>query len=192
MNKGVLFVISAPSGCGKGSVLSLVTETNSNIHYSVSATTRKPREGEVNGVNYHFIKKEDFEALIQGGNMLEYAEYCGNYYGTPARPVKDMLNSGKHVMLEIEVQGAMKVKEKCPDAALIFVVPPSLDELKRRLLKRGTETEEVIAQRLAQAENEMRAAKEYDYIIVNENLETAAEDLKTVIRAEELRNRGCI
>ncbi len=139
MNKGLLIVVSAPSGCGKGTILSEVLKDD-RFYYSVSATTRSPRLGEVNGVTYHFITKQDFEERIKNNAMLEYAEYCGNYYGTPKKEIDEMREQGKNVILEIEVQGAMKVREICPDAVFIFVLPPSVAELERRLKKRATET----------------------------------------------------
>lgn len=186
MNKGLLIVVSAPSGCGKGTILSEILKED-GYYYSVSATTRNPREGEVDGVNYHFISKEEFQQRISENGMLEYAQYCGNYYGTPKKEVDDMRSRGRDVILEIEVQGAMKVKKLCPDAVFIFIAPPSVAELERRLRKRGTETDEVIAQRVAEAEGEISHACEYDYVIVNGALEDAIEYFKTVVRAEKLR-----
>ena len=154
---------------------------------SVSATTRSPREGEINGVNYHFITRNDFEQRIADGGFLEYAEYCGNLYGTPMKEVNEMLEQGKNVILEIEVQGAIKVMNKRPDALAVFIAPPSIAELRRRLHKRGTETDEVIEQRIAQATNEVSLAAKYDYIIVNDALEDAVDDFFHVVRAEQLR-----
>lgn len=186
MNKGLLIVVSAPSGCGKGTILSEVLKDD-RFYYSVSATTRSPRLGEVNGVTYHFITKQDFEERIKNNAMLEYAEYCGNYYGTPKKEIDEMREQGKNVILEIEVQGAMKVREICPDAVFIFVLPPSVAELERRLKKRATETDNVIAQRVSQARSEIELARKYDYVVVNAALEDAINDFKTVIKAEELK-----
>lgn len=186
MNKGLLIVVSAPSGCGKGTILSEVLKDD-RFYYSVSATTRSPRLGEVNGVTYHFITKQDFEERIKNNAMLEYAEYCGNYYGTPKKEIDEMREQGKNVILEIEVQGAMKVREICPDAVFIFVLPPSIAELERRLKKRATETDDVIAQRVSQARSEIELARKYDYVVVNAALEDAINDFKAVIKAEELK-----
>lgn len=186
MNKGLLIVVSAPSGCGKGTILSEVLKDD-RFYYSVSATTRSPRLGEVNGVTYHFITKQDFEERIKNNAMLEYAEYCGNYYGTPKKEIDEMREQGKNVILEIEVQGAMKVRGICPDAVFIFVLPPSVAELERRLKKRATETDDVIAQRVSQARSEIELARKYDYVVVNAALEDAINDFKAVIKAEELK-----
>lgn len=186
MNKGRLIVFSAPSGCGKGTMLEQILK-NEDFCVSVSATTRSPREGEVDGVNYYFISKDEFTERIGEGKFLEYAEYCGNFYGTPMNKVNEMLEKGKNVILEIEVQGAVKVMNKRPDALSIFIAPPSINELRRRLHKRGTESDEVIEQRVAQASNEVALAAKYDYIIVNDALEDAVEDFFHVVRAEQLR-----
>lgn len=187
MNKGMLIVVSGPSGCGKGTVLAEILKSD-RIFYSVSATTRSPRPGETDGVNYYFLTKEKFEKLIEDDGMLEYASYCGNYYGTPKKPVEDMLEQGKHVILEIEVQGAMKVMEKCPEAVFVFILPPSLKELERRLNKRGTEAEDVIKKRLSEAAGEIKQAYKYNYAVINGELEKAVDDLKAIIRAEELKS----
>lgn len=189
MSKGTLFIVSGPSGCGKGTVLAEILKQD-NVYYSVSATTRAPRPGEINGVNYHFLSKDEFERLIENGGMLEYANYCGNYYGTPKKPVEDMLTEGKNVILEIEVQGALKVMEKCPEAVSVFILPPSLKELRRRLHKRGTETEEVIEKRIGEAAGEIRKAVNYDYVMINGELEIAVSDLLSIINSQKLKKEN--
>lgn len=189
MSKGTLFIVSGPSGCGKGTVLVEILKQD-NVYYSVSATTRAPRPGEINGVNYHFLSKDEFEKLIENGGMLEYANYCGNYYGTPKKPVEDMLAEGKNVILEIEVQGALKVMEKCPEAVSVFILPPSLKELRRRLHKRGTETEEVIEKRIGEAAGEIRKAVNYDYVMINGELEIAVSDLLSIINSQKLKKEN--
>ena len=186
MNKGILIVVSAPSGCGKGTILAEVMK-DEKFYYSVSATTRSPRPGETDGVNYHFLGREQFEELIKTGGMLEYAEYCGNYYGAPRDKVLEKINEGKNVILEIEVQGAMQIREKCPEAVFVFIAPPSVAELRNRLEKRGTETPEVINQRVSEAAQEISFAYRYDYVVVNNILEDAVNDFISVIRAEELK-----
>ena len=186
MNKGRLIVFSAPSGCGKGTMLAEILK-DKNYAVSVSATTREPREGEQDGVNYYFLSKGDFLQKVADSEFLEYAEFCDNYYGTLISEVEGKLSEGVNVILEIEVQGAMKIREKRPDALFIFVLPPSVAELRRRLKKRGTETEEVIEKRVAQAAKEISYAKNYDYVIVNDALEDAVSDFFAVTRAEKLR-----
>lgn len=182
-NKGTLYVISAPSGCGKGTILSEVLKYFKNIHYSVSATTRKPREGELNGVNYYFITRDEFEEEIANGGMLEYAEFCGNYYGTPKAKVMEKLDSGIDVILEIETVGAMKVKESYPDAVLIFILPPSIDTLRERLIGRGTEALDVIDRRVGEAASEIEKSYNYDYVLVNDNLIDAIEGLEIIMKS---------
>ena len=182
-NKGTLYVISAPSGCGKGTILSEVLKNFKNIHYSVSATTRKPREGELNGVNYYFITREEFETEISNGGMFEYAEFCGNYYGTPKAKVMEKLDSGIDVILEIETVGAMKVKESYPDAVLIFILPPSIDTLRERLIGRGTEALDVIDRRVGEAASEIEKSYNYDYVLVNDNLIDAIEGLEIIMKS---------
>lgn len=185
-SKGRLIVFSAPSGCGKGTMIAEILK-DKNFYCSVSATTRNPREGEIDGVNYYFLKKEDFERKIADNEFLEYACYCDNYYGTLVSEVERKLNEGINVILEIEVQGAMKIRRIRPDALFIFISPPSVDELRRRLRKRGTESEEVIEKRVSQAERELSFVSEYDYNIVNAELEKAIDDFFAVIRAEQLK-----
>ena len=186
MNKGLLFVVSAPAGCGKDTILEQVFKKSPNAAYSISATTRAPRPGEEDGVHYFFHTRESFEQMIKDNAVLEYTEYCGNYYGTPRSGVEQKLAQGKDVILKIEVNGAMNIKKLYPDCTLIFILPPSMAELERRLRKRGTETEEKIIERTAQARAELEYAKNYDYLIVNGELETAVDDLIAVIRAEKL------
>lgn len=191
-NKGHLIVFSAPSGCGKGTMLAQILK-DERFCCSVSATTRSPREKEVDGVNYYFISEEDFKQKITDGDFLEYACYCGNYYGTLISEVEDRINAGINVILEIEVQGAMKIRELGvykDDSLFIFVAPPSINELRRRLRKRGTESDEVIEKRVAEAAKEISFASKYDYVIVNAALENAVEDFFAVIRAEELKSKA--
>jgi guanylate kinase len=189
MNKGLLIVVSAPSGCGKGTLLSRVLEDDS-YYYSVSATTRSPREGETDGVSYHFLSRQEFEQLINSGGMLEYAQYCGNYYGTPRREVEKKLEEGKNVILEIEVQGAMQIKERCPEGVFIFILPPSVSELEKRLKNRGTEPDEVIAKRVAEAAGEIAKAHKYDYVVVNDDIDKAVDDFKKIIAAEKMKTKN--
>ena len=186
MNKGKLFVVSAPSGCGKGTILFEVLNNNKNLFYSVSATTRAPREGEIDGVNYYFLSKDEFKREINNGGMLEYAQYCDNFYGTPKKKVVEKLEQGIDVILEIETNGAMQVKGVMPEAVLIFILPPSVLELRRRLNKRGTEEENVIEKRVKEAEDEIRRAFNYDYIIMNDELDKAIEDFEAVLKASKL------
>ncbi len=183
MNKGILFVFSGPSGVGKGTILQGFLQDNSNCFYSVSATTRTIRPNEKEGVNYYYITREEFEEKIANNGMLEYAEYNGNYYGTPKSAVDEMLNLGKDVFLEIEVQGAMKVKNICPDAVFIFVMPPDINTLYERLHGRNTEDEETIKKRIDAANFEISHASKYDYIIINDTLESAQADLAAIVRA---------
>lgn len=186
MSSGVLYVVSAPSGCGKGTILEVVLKNNKNIYYSVSATTRSPREGEIDGTNYFFHSYEGFQKLVDDGGMLEYAKFCGNYYGTPRKEVEEKLAQGYDVILEIETNGAMQIKKNFPEAVLIFILPPSISELRRRLNKRHTESEEVIENRIEKAEGEIRCSAEYDYIMINAELEKAISDFEAIISASKL------
>ena len=181
MSRGNLFIVSGPSGVGKGTVLGLIYARDEKVKLSVSATTRAPREGEINGVHYHFITKEQFEKNIKAGKMLEYAEYVGNYYGTPLESVERMRDDGIDVILEIEVKGALQVMEKVKDAVSVFILPPSMKELENRLRGRGTETEERIKGRLNKAKEEIVFADKYQYNVVNNTPTQAADDLYSII-----------
>ena len=186
--RGLLIVFSGPSGVGKGTVRQEIFSTpDHKFEYSVSMTTRAQRPGEVDGKDYFFRSREEFEELIRNGQMLEYAEYVGNYYGTPLTYVNETLDKGIDVFLEIEVQGALQVKKKVPDAVFIFLTPPDLNELQERLVGRGTDSEEVIAQRIERAREEIALMSEYDYAIVNDEVPLAAERVKRVIEAEHFR-----
>lgn len=185
---GLLVVVSGPSGCGKGTVLKQLIENDEHVFYSVSATTRSPRVGEVDGVHYYFISKEQFEEKIASGGMLEYASYVGNYYGTPKQAVEEKCAAGYDVILEIEVQGAMQLREKCPDAVFVFIIPPSMEELEHRLVNRQTETQEVIQNRLNTARTELQFAPKYDYIVVNQTVEQAVSDIRAILQAEKCRS----
>lgn len=192
MKKGILIVVSAPAGCGKDTILEQALAKNDNLFYSVSATSRAMRPGEVDGVSYHFRTREQFEEMITKGELLEYTEYCGNYYGTPKKAVTDMLEAGKDVILKIEIEGAANVKRIFPDCTMIFILPPSIKELDRRLHKRGTETEEVIALRLEQARKELAFAENYDYLVVNDDLPDAVEDFLAVVKGEKCSKKRSI
>lgn len=186
MKKGLLIVISGPAGSGKGTVNAHLFETGDFV-YSVSATTRAPRPGEVDGINYHFISKEEFIRRIDNGGMLEYTEYCGNFYGTPKKEAEEVLESGKNLILEVEVEGAENVKKKYPDAVLILLLPPSYSVQEHRLRGRGTETEEKIRERLERAKEEITHASSYDYVVYNYDGKDkeAAEDILAIVNAEK-------
>lgn len=191
MNKGNLYVVSAPSGCGKDTIIQKVIERmNGNAMLSVSMTTRAMREGEAEGVNYYYVSHEQFHENIKNGAMLEYAVYGNNYYGTPIAPVNKALDEGKAVILIIEVKGGENVKKIFPDAKKIFIVPPSLEVLEKRLRGRGTDSEDAIAARLEIAMVELRRANEYDYIIENDDLEKAVDDVMAIIRANQLEYKN--
>lgn len=181
--KGILLVVSGFSGAGKGTLMKSLIETYDNYALSISMTTRKPREGEENGKAYFFVEESDFLQKIKEEKVIEYASYCGNYYGTPKEYVEEMLEQGKDVILEIEIQGALKVKKAYPDALLLFVMPPSAKELKRRLVGRGTETEEVIRQRMLRAVEEAEGIEAYDYILINDKLDECVKELHNLVTA---------
>ena len=187
---GIPFVLSGPSGCGKGTIVKeLLRNHPENFALSVSATTRDPRVGEEDGVHYYFITKEEFERRIDDEQILEYTSYCGNYYGTPKKELYERTVSGINVILEIEVEGAMNVRRLCPEAVLIYVLPPDAETLEARLRGRGTNTEEDIVNRLAKAREEIRCLPDYDYIVINENdgAEAAAEEIVNIIASEQHR-----
>ena len=186
MNKGIMLVVSGPAGSGKGTVNAHLFATGDFV-FSVSATTRAPRPGETDGVNYHFITKEDFASRIENGDMLEYTEYCGNFYSTPRKEAEEVLASGKNLILEIEVEGAENVKKKFPDAVLVLLLPPSYEVQEQRLRGRGTETEEKITQRLARAKEEIYHASSYDYVVYNYDGadRQAAEQILAIVSAEK-------
>ena len=187
-NRGLLIVISGPSGVGKGTVRkALFEKTDHNLTYSVSMTTRKIRPGEVDGKDYYFVSKEEFQQKIKDGKLLEHAEFVGNYYGTPLDKVNEQLEAGKEVVLEIEVEGASQVKEKMPECVMIFIAPPSKEELYNRLKNRGTESEEVIQARITKANREFKKAYLYDYIVVNDEVNNAADRIMAIIRAEHAK-----
>lgn len=182
---GVLLVMSGFSGAGKGTVVKRLLETKPNYSLSISATTREPRNGEIHGESYYFMDHNEFESMIENDELLEYATYVNNYYGTPKKFVFEQLEQGKNIILEIELQGAMKVREHYPGAIMVFIVPPSVKELKQRLLNRGTESPEVIEKRLRRAEEETHYIKDYHYIVENDILEDCAEVVHSIVVAEQ-------
>lgn len=191
-NKGLLIVLVGPSGCGKGTVLSELLKVEQNTFLSISATTRSPREGEENGVHYHFLTKLEFERLIKDKAMLEYASYCDNYYGTPRMSVATHLDRGHNVILEIEMQGAKQIKSIFPEAILVFILPPSFYILRKRLTDRGTEQPEVVEQRLTTAKTEIAFAPECDYIVINDTIHQAVSDIQSVIKSHQLKSKCMI
>ena len=188
-HRGLLIVLSGPSGVGKGTVRKALFEMpEQEFVYSVSMTTRPPRPGEIDGVDYYFVSKEEFERQIAAGNLLEYAEFVGNYYGTPKDKVEEQLNNGKEVILEIEVNGALQVRDQCKDAVFVFLVPPTRKALYERLKSRGTECEERILARIDKANKEFKLAYQYDYIVVNDEIYNAADRIMAIIRAEHAKS----
>lgn len=185
--QGLLLVVSGPSGAGKGTICQLLREKLPDLGYSISVTTRQPRVGEVNGVNYFFKTVDQVQEMIAKEELLEYAQVYGNYYGTPKEYVMEQLNAGRDVLLEIDIQGALQVKEHFPNGVFVFIVPPSLEELSARIYKRGTDSVEVIERRMASAAGELTYAAEYDYIIVNDVAETAMKKILTIMEAERFR-----
>lgn len=185
--KGILFILSGPSGVGKGTVRKKLFEEASKLQYSISMTTRNIRPGEVDGVDYFYKSVEEFEKLIEENQLLEYAKYVSNYYGTPRKYVEETLAKGQDVFLEIEVQGALQVKENFPEGVFIFLFPPSLEELKNRIVNRGTESQELVINRLKEARKEIEMMDAYDYVVVNDRVEHAVDKVKAIIKSEHLK-----
>ncbi|MFO7545387.1 MAG: guanylate kinase [Trueperaceae bacterium] len=188
--QGILFVMTGASGVGKDTIRRAAMPRMTNLEYSISATTRPRRQGEEDGVQYWFLQRPTFERMIRDDELLEHADYVGDYYGTPAQPVRQALARGTDVLLELELVGARQVKKRMPDAVMMFIAPPSLRELERRLRGRGTDSEEKIQKRLTRAREEIRAVREFDYVIVNDHLERAVALFECVIRAERGRARA--
>ena len=191
-DQGILVVVSGFSGAGKGTLIKAMVEKYHNYALSISATTRKPREGEEEGREYFFVTRDHFETMIKEEQLIEYAQYVNNYYGTPRQYVFQQMADGKDVILEIEIQGALKIKERFPDALLLFVMPPSARELQRRLVRRGTESPEVIAARLKRTCEEASGIEAYDYIVINDDLEACVAELHSLIQAQHNRTANCL
>ncbi len=185
--RGILFILSGPSGVGKGTVRERLFERDTNLKYSVSATTRSIRPGEEHGVHYFYKEKKEFESMIENNELLEHAQYVGNYYGTPRAYVEEQLSKGHDVFLEIEVQGAMQVKENFKEGVFIFLFPPSLEELKTRIVNRGTESEELVRNRLKEARKEIELMQEYDYVVVNDNVDQAVDKIQSIVVSEHCK-----
>ena len=185
--KGLLIVLSGPSGAGKSTVVKKLMQQRGNIHFSVSYTTRAPRSEDIDGVTYNFVDRAEFERMIANNEFLEYAEYSGNYYGTSLKVIEEKQAAGIDVLLDIEVQGAANVRAKCPDAVLVFTVPPSYQELERRLRGRNTDDEQTICKRLARALEEVREINMYDYLVINDQVDNAVAELDAIMSAAECR-----
>ena len=188
MNKGTLIILAGPSGSGKDTVMKELFKLLPDLKFSISSITRDMREGEVNGEKYNFITREEFESMIENKQLLEYNVYCGNYYGTPKAPVEKAIAEGKEILIEIDVNGAEEVRKNCSDYFSVFIMPPSFEVLRERLIGRGTDKMEVIEKRLEEAKAEMARANEFDYVVVNDDLLTAVHDFKTIIEAERLKS----
>lgn len=184
MNNGRLFVISGPSGCGKDAILKCVLSKLPDVFFSISSITRPMRKNEIPGEKYNFISLDEFEELIKNDGLLEYNEYLGNYYGTPKKPIVDAIENGREAIVEVDVNGAANIRKINPDVVSIFILPPSLEELRNRLIARGTETEDIVKKRLMSARDEIARADEYDYIIINDCLEDAVDDFISIIKSD--------
>ncbi len=187
VNRGLLVVISGPSGTGKGALTKLLKQKKPHIRFSISATTRKPRDGEINGINYFFKSEKEFEKMIKDNEFVEWVRYCENYYGTPEKFISDSIENGHDVLFEIEVEGALKIKERFPGSILVFIVPPSHKELARRIKGRGTEDKNIIEKRMLRAVEELELVDEYDYLVINDKLDRACDDVVHIMEAEKLK-----
>ncbi len=188
MSKGMLLILSGPSGSGKGTVVNRIRD-DENLSVSISVTTRTPRVNEIDGVNYFFRTKDEFYDMLRNDALLEHALFLGNHYGTPREYVEEQIDNGKTVILEIEVNGALQVKEKFPEAVLVFLLPPTFTELKNRLINRATESRETIEERLKRAREEVKLADKYDYLVINDNIERAADDIRLIVSSETLKTK---